>query len=369
MTTENEPDTTSPPPRKRRPLRMVLLLAGPILVLSIGAYIYMNTGRVVSTENAYVKADMIVVSAEVAGRIDKIAVKENEPVTAGQLLIAIDDDPYRVARDRAQSQLEAVSAFVTGLDASYRQALAQLDLAKVNVDFAAREVAREEALADRDLGSERDLDVARHNLDTAQRQIPIIEQQLAQIRAQLGGHIDSGGVEDTAAYKTVHSMLDSANIDLSMTRIMAPIDGVASHVPVDGAYVARGGPVMSIVSTENVWVEANFKETQLTWVRPGQPVDVTIDAYPNRMWRGRVASISQATGAEFSVIPAQNASGNWVKIAQRIPVRIELDSGPENLPLRAGMSVTVEIDTGHNRSAPPYLGFLDVLRSDDNGLK
>jgi membrane fusion protein (multidrug efflux system) len=325
----------------------------------------MNSGRIAETDNAYVKADTVVLSAEVPGRIVAVHVAENEPVTAGQVLVEIDDSPYQVARRRAESQLEAVTSFVVGMQASYQQALDELALARSEVAFNEREVVREESLAERSLGSERDLDVARYDLEQARLNIPILEQRLAQLEAQLGGEIH-GGYQAHPAYRTVKAMLDDASLDLEHTTIRAPIDGVASHVPLAGGYVARGAPVMSLVSPGNVWIEANFKETQLTYVRPGQPVTVHLDTYPGREWHGSVASISQATGAEFSVIPAQNASGNWVKVTQRITVRIALDRQTTgDAQLRAGMSAIAEVDTGHRRELPAPLGFLRILVRDD----
>lgn len=354
------PDAAAP--RKRRWLRLVLLTAGPLLVLLVGAYVYMNSGRYIETDNAYVKAGAVIVGAEVPGTIARVAVRENELVEAGDVLIEIDASSYRVARDRAASQVEAVQSFIQGLQYSYQQALEELELAHTNVAFAGREVEREQALTERQLGSESDLDEARHTLEVAELQIPIIEQRLAQLRAQLGGEIHAN-LQDHPAYRTAKSMLANAELELEHTIVRSPFRGIASKVPPPGAYVARGGPVMGVISTDHVWIEANYKETQLEHVRAGQPVVVTIDTYPGREWPGTVESISQATGAEFSVIPAQNASGNWVKIAQRIPVRITLDDLPEDLPLRAGMSAVVEIDTGFDRPAPRYLGILGVLRS------
>lgn len=355
----------APPGRRsrKRSVRIALLLAGPLLVFGAGAWVYMHSGRIAETDNAYVKADTVVISAEVAGRIVSVDVSENDPVRAGQVLVEIDDTTYAVARDRAQSQLEAVTAFIGGLQASYQQGLEELKLARNNVAFAERELAREKSLAERQLGSERDLDVAAHDLENARQQIPIIEQRLAQLRAQLGGHIHAG-FESHAAYRAARSMLDDALLDMERTSIKAPIDGVVSHVPLAGSYVARGAPVLSVVSSSHMWIEANFKETQLTHVKPGQPVAIQIDTYPGEEWHGTVQSISQATGAEFSVIPAQNASGNWVKVAQRIPVRIAIDTTSDSFPLRAGMSALVAIDTGYAREAPPFLGFLALLADD-----
>jgi len=355
--------TEAQAPVRRRWLRIVLLALGPVAIAVGGGYVYMNSGRIVETDNAYVKADVVIVSAEVSGAIVEIAVSENQTVHAGDLLLRIDDDPYVTDMDRAESQVEAVRSFIGGLFASYRQRLEELKLAQSNMAFAERELEREQSLAARELASESDLDTARHEYDVARQQIPIIEQALAQLEAQLGPSF-SGSIESHPAYRTVAAMLDVAALNLKRTRIQAPIDGVASRVPVAGGYVPAGGPVMSIVSDRGVWIEANFKETQLTHVAVGQPVTVTVDAYPGEEWQGIVESISQATGSEFSVIPAQNASGNWVKVAQRIPVRISLETGSEDRALRAGMSVTAAVDTGFRRPAPKHLGFLAALRSE-----
>lgn len=346
---------------RRRWLRLSLFALGPLFVLFCGGYLYMNSGRYTETDNAYVKATTALISVEVAGKISRVAVRENERVRAGDVLFEIDDGPYRVAVERAESQLEAVHAFIAGLHASYRKGLEELKLAHTNVAFAERELAREQSLADERLGSEVDLDQARHDLDIARQQIPIVEQTLAQLRAQLGGETGLN-VDTHAAYRTVKSMLDDAILDLDHTVVRAPFDGVASRVPTGGSYVTPGVAVMGLVSNDDVWIEANYKETELTHVEVGQPVVVRIDTYPDQEWRGVVESISQATGAEFSVIPAQNASGNWVKVAQRIPVRIAVDIRPGDPPFRAGMSAIVEIDTGFERPAPKYLSFLKALQ-------
>lgn len=357
--TDQAPEEIPAPVRRSRgrTLRWLLLIAGPLLVLAVGGYIYLNAGRYAETDNAYVKADTVTVSTAVPGIIVNVAVEENQPVEAGDLLFVIDPESYELARDRAKAQLEAVGSFIEGVEASYRQAMAQLELAKTDVRYAERDVEREQALADRGLGSESTLDAAKHTLDTARQQIPIIEQRLAQLKAQLGGQ-PRLTIENHPAYRTIKATLESAETDLERTVVRAPFDGIVSHVPLEGTYAAPGTPVLSVVATDNLWVEANFKETQLTHVAVGQPVVVRVDTYKDRDWHGTVESISPATGAEFSVIPAQNASGNWVKVAQRIPVRIRLDEISSDVTLRAGMSAVVDIDTGYSRPAPLFLSFL-----------
>ncbi len=359
------PVKAAPTAMRRRLTRLLWLALGPLLVFVGGAYIYMNTGRYAETDNAYVKANTVILSVEVAGAITEVAVKENQRVQAGDVLFKIDDRSHRVAVERAESQIEAVQAFIAGLQASYQRGLEELKLAHTNVAFAEREVAREQSLSERGLGSDIDLDRSRHELDIAVQQIPIIEQSLAQLRAQLGGQLGTE-FEGHAAYRTARSMLKDAKLNLEHTIVRAPFDGIATRVPLIGRYIAPGNPVMSVISDHDTWIEANYKETKLTNVEPGQPVVVHIDTYPDQEWRGKVESISQATGSEFSVIPAQNASGNWVKVAQRIPVRISIAADAGDPPLRAGMSAIVEIDTGFARTVPPILGFMRKFQRSDS---
>jgi membrane fusion protein (multidrug efflux system) len=345
----------------RRLLRRTLLVLGPVAVAVAGGYAYLSSGRFASTDNAYVKADKVLISPQVTGQIVRVEVKENEPVVAGQVLFVIDDEPYRVAVTRAKAQLRAVESYVESLKAQYLERLEDLALERTNVEFAERELAREKALAERKLGSDVDVDRARHEYDVAARRIAIVEQQIAQLRAQLGGDVETT-LEEQPAYQMVQAQYEQALLDLEHTVVRAPFDGIASRVPMVGEYVTPGSPVMSVVADRDVWIEANFKETDLTHVRVGQPVTVRVDTYPDREWRGEVASISQATGSEFSVIPPQNATGNWVKVTQRIPVRIAVDH-PGDVPLRAGMSAIVEIDTGHERRLSDTLSFFRSTRS------
>jgi len=344
------------PRRRPRALRVLLLLLGPVLVLAVGGYAYYTGGRYVETENAYVKADIAVISAEVSGPIVRVEVHENQHVAAGDVLFVIDDRPYRVALERADAQLRAVTSMIESLKAQYRQRLEELELARTDYDFAERELSRAVALAKDHLASDEAVDRARHELDAAARRIDIIERGLEQLLAQLGGSPDVD-IAEQAAYQAVKAARDAAALDLERTVVRAPLDGIASKVPVVGRYVTPGAAVMSVVASERVWIEANYKETELTYVCPGQPVEIRVDTYPDRLWHGRVESISQATGAEFSVIPAQNATGNWVKVIQRIPVRIAVHDAETGPPLRSGMSAVVEIDTGHERPLPRFLRF------------
>jgi membrane fusion protein (multidrug efflux system) len=350
----NAAPSAAPPPRKRRWLRSVLLALGPAAALTVGAYVYYTSGRVMETDNAYVKADVGIVSAEVAGPIATVAVRENHRVAAGDVLFTIDDRVFEVALARADAQLAAIDDFVESTRAAYAQTLEQLALARTNAAYEQRELDRLMGLAERKLASEIDVDEARHKRDVANREIQVTERALDQIRARLGGDLDRP-VTEQAAYLAAKATRDAALLDLEHTAVRAPFAGIASKVPTLGQYVQPGAPVMTVVADHGMWIEANFKETELTHVAPGQSVDVRIDTYPGRHWRGRVDSVSQATGAEFAVIPAQNATGNWVKVAQRIPVRIAIEVQAGDPELRAGMSAIVGIDTGRERPAPGWV--------------
>lgn len=325
-------------------LRPILMIGVPALVVIVGAAFFLLGGRYVSTDNAYVKADMVAVSPKVSGTIAKVFVNENEAVEAGQPLFQLDQDDYRIALDEAEAQLKQAAAKVKGQQARYRMTLEQMGLAKANAEYYEREFDRQNQLAKRDFASKQKLDEARHNLETAKQLTKVLAASMGEIVASLD-EAPEAPVEQHSAYRAALGARDNAALNLKRTTVRAPFAGVLGKQPQVGDTVAAGTPVVSLISSDRVWVEANFKETQLTDVKPGQKVSIEIDTYPGREWEGHVASIAQGTGAEFSILPAQNSTGNWVKVVQRIPVRIAIDRREGDPVIRAGMSCEVDIDT------------------------
>ncbi len=317
--------------------------------------LWFNTGRYAGTEDAYVKADKVTISAQVAGPIAAVAVRENQRVRAGDELFLIDDRPYRIALAGADAELAAVATELDSIKASLRQKTEELRLAHTNRDFAAREFERQSELARKKLNSGAAVDEVKYKLDVALQQISVTEQARAQYLSRLSGNPELP-LEQYPAYQAARAARDAAALDLEHTVVRAPFAGIASKTPQRGQFVAAGSAVMSVVGADDVWIEANYMETDLAHVRVGQPATVEIDSYPGREWSGRVQSISQATGAEFSVLPPQNASGNWVKITQRIPLRIAIEPRADDPPLRAGMTATVAIDTGDRHTLKALLG-------------
>jgi membrane fusion protein (multidrug efflux system) len=341
----------------RRRWRRPLMLIGPLLVLLIGGYFFIMGGRYVETENAYVKSDKVTISAAVAGPIASVNVAENQPVQRQALLFTLEQRPFRIALDRAEAELRAVASDIAQLQAELAQKEEELVLAETNLAFAVRELARQEKLAARQMASQEALDSGRHTRDGAQQRINVLRQERLQILAQLE-NAPRRAVAEHPRYLAARAVRDAAALDLERTEVRSPVDGFASRVPLAGQYLQTGAAAMSVVADASVWVDANFPETDLTHVAVGQPASIRIDTYPGRTWHGEVLSISRATGSEFAILPPQNASGNWVKVVQRIPVRISLQPERDGPALRAGMSATVEIDTGHQRPLLKHLGAL-----------
>jgi membrane fusion protein, multidrug efflux system len=326
--------------------RVVLLMVVPALVGLASLLVYLLGGRYVETDNAYIKAQKVPVSASISGAVVEVMVAENQAVKAGQVLFQVDQAPFRIAVAKAEAKLHQVRHDLSALKISYHEKQAETSLARSNYDYALKDQQRQSDLAAQNFISASKLDDVKHVTDVNAQQIALLEQDVKRIAESLGGNPDTP-VEQQPAYLSALAELEQARLDLSNTTVRASMEGKVSKPPKVGQFIATGSTSMILVADE-VWIEANFNEADLTYVHPGQPVKISIDTYPDSKLHGVVESLSPATGAEFSLIPAQNATGNWVKIAQRVPVRIRLDVAA--LPdLRAGLSTWVEIDTGHKR--------------------
>lgn len=338
-------------------VRLLLYVTGPLLIVLVAGWFYVSRLGHVSTEDSYVKADMVNIAPDVSGRIVAVPVEENQRVESGDVLFRIDADRYRALLVRAKAQLASVREDLEADKMEYRQKVEELALARENVAYAKRELDRVVALHERHALSEADLDDARHTLTVARLRVNVLERERDGILTRLAGNPDLPP-EQHPEYIEAAAARDVAADMVARCEVRAPFAGVASRTPEIGQYATAGAPVMSVVSDRQLWIEANFKETDLTHVRPGQSATVEVDAYPDLVFEGVVESISQATGAEFSVLPPQNATGNWVKVVQRIPLRITLTSDFPDTPLRAGMSADVDIDTDSG-------GTLQQARADD----
>jgi membrane fusion protein, multidrug efflux system len=350
------PPPNLPKPPARRWLRRVLFLLLP-LVLIAGGYWYVTGGQVMSMDDALVEADKVGVSTDVSGIVKEVDVTENQRVKAGQLLYRLDDLPFRLALERAEAQLGMVRDDLNAMKANYRDMQARIKQAQNDVGYFGTQLRRAQSLLTAHFASQSAFDTANRDLQNAQQSLASLTQQLAAIAANLDGDPE-GPVEQNPRYLGALAQRDEAARQLDHAAVRAPFAGIVTDVPsiAPGKYLAASTTAFFLVATDHAWIDANPKETELTYVRPGQPVTVTVDTYPDTNWRGTVASISPAAAAEFSLLPAQNTSGNWVKVVQRIPMRVYVDTRDRNLPpLRAGMSVEVDVDTGHTRGWPHLL--------------
>ncbi len=354
-----KPEYSKTSPRGRRRMRNLirlgLMILGPAAVLIAGAYYYVVGGRFVSTENAYVKADKIAISTNVAGRVIEVLASENDKVEAGQVLFRLNPEPYQIALNRAEAKLNGTKTEIRELQAFHRQKLAELKVQQSDLSYFESEFARQLKLKERGVVSQSRLDEARRNVNSTKQRILAIRQEISRALARLGGDL-SLQIDQHPLVQEAAAERERAALELTWTRIRAPDTGIVTNISLEpGEYVRAGTPIFSVVATNDIWVEANLKETDLTHVRVGQETDIEVDSYPDRIWRARVESISMATGAEFSLLPPQNATGNWVKVVQRIPIKFKLLDSPYDPPLRAGMSVVVKIDTLHERELPGFI--------------
>ncbi len=343
---------------KRAGARRRMLLALLPVALVVGGYFYVVGGQVMSTENAYVQADIVGLSTDVAGIVSDIEVHDNQVVKAGDVLFTLDDQQFRLALDRADAQIGVVKNDIAALQASYKGVQSQIVQAKIDIDFYTVAFKRQQDLATKSYASQAIFDQAKHDLDGAVQKLALLETQLAGIAANLNGDPEAPAT-DHPRYKDAVAARGEAARQLAHTVVKAPMDGIVTNVPSlqKGQYLAAATNAFSLVSTDHVWIQASPKETELTWVRPGQKATVAVDSYPGQDWTGVVDSISPASAASFSLLPAQNTSGNWVKVVQRIAMRVRIETPADKPQLRAGMSVVLDIDTGHARGLPSLVSW------------
>ncbi len=336
--------------RQPKTLRRLLLALGPIVVLAGGLAAYTAGGRYVSTDNAYVHAGKLTVATDVSGIVADVAVKESQKVEKGQVLFTLDQEPFCIALAGAEANLGIVRNQLVTLQATWRQKQAQVAQAKTDAAFYETGFQRQQDLLKRGVASQAAYDQAKRDLDAARERVVMAQNDADATLAQLGGKADAP-IEQNASYLAAQAQVDKARRDLSRTTVLAPIPGIVTNVDAlqVGEYLPAAQPAFSLVSAADVWIEANPKESDLAYLKAGAPAVVTIDAYPGRDWQATVTSLAPATGTEFSVLPAQNATGNWVKVVQRVPIRLAVQMPADAPPLRTGMSATVEIDTGHRR--------------------
>lgn len=346
---ENTNETTPPAPRKRRGRRLAIMLAVPVVLLVGGGYFWLTGGRYEGTDNAYVQQTIVSLSPDISGRIVEVDVHENQTVQMGAVLFRIDPEPFKIALNQAEASLAAARLNVEQLRVSYQMAEEQLKAAQDTLEIRQRAQQRTTSLADKGFSTQAATDNSLLALQQAQAAVDTAQKSVAAAKAALGGD-PKIATEDHPSVRAARAAVESAQRNLDKTTVTAPTEGVVSQVSNlnTGQFVSAGSTIASLVDTSSSWIEANYKETQLGSIKVGQPADIHIDAYPAANLHGTVSSIGAATGSEFSLIPAQNATGNWVKVVQRIPVRIDLTDAPD-LALRSGMSAEVTVDTGKSR--------------------
>jgi membrane fusion protein (multidrug efflux system) len=345
---ENAPLTGAVPVRKTRlqRLRWPLMSLAAIAVLGGGAYLYVTGGRYQSTDDAYAQAATVSISANVGGRVSEIEVRDNEFVQRGATLFKLDDAQFRIAVSDAAAHLADTRLQIESLKSTYRQRQVELRAARDTQGYAQQQYDRQTRLLASGIASQAQFDQAAHALDAARQQVANVQQQIGVALANLGGDPNIAP-ERHPLVAQAQAALDRAQLNLSYTVISAPTDGVVAKVEQlqVGDTIAASAPVFALVSTRDVWIEANFKEVQLARMRPGQVATVEIDRYPGRRFSAEVTSVSPSTGSQFSLLPPENATGNWVKVVQRVPVRVQLTHVDEGFLLQAGLSANVTVDT------------------------
>ncbi|MFT4150347.1 MAG: HlyD family secretion protein [Paracoccaceae bacterium] len=352
MSAESQASAAPAKPRPSRVKRTLLMAALPVVLLAGAGAWWMTTGGSESTDNAYVHQARLSVASEIGGRVVTIAVAENQPVAKGDLLFQVDPEPYRIALRKAEVGLDSARLDVQRLKAAYAQAVAQARMAHDTVDYENTNLTRQNTLTTKGVAADSSLDDARHAQMVAEQTATAADMAVKAALAALGGNPDAA-VDEHPEVRTALVARDAAARDLAHTEVRAPADGIVYQAAAFrlGQMVGAGATLFTLVETGDTWIEANFKETQLGDIRVGQPVEVKLDVNRKVKLEGRVEAIGAGTGSEFSLLPAQNATGNWVKVEQRVPVRIRLDDPSQAAVLASGLSAEVTVDTadqGHD---------------------
>ena len=370
---QHEPRSTTPAePRGlmtalRRHRRALLLVVLPLAALLAGGIFYLNGGRYVTTDDAYVGAQKVLITPDISGKIEKVVVREGQRVNEGDVLFEIDPIPFRFAMQQAKATLDQARTTYDNLVANIKIYQQMIDLAQQAVDLKQRDVDRKATLVKSNFGSQLDLDNASNAVVTAKAQLEYLRQQISNSKTQLLGNPDLP-LEQFPPYAQAKAALDQAERNLDHTVMRAPMAGTATQVDQIqlGRFVAAGTPVFSVIDTSKPWVDANLKESDFTYIATGQPVSIDVDAFPDHVFKGTIGSLSPGTGAQFAILPPQNATGNFVKVVQRVPVRIYFDSHDKDVQrLKAGMSAYTTIDTGHRRSLAAMLSLSPAAAKQD----
>jgi membrane fusion protein (multidrug efflux system) len=356
--------------RKRGVSRFVMLVVIPLVALAVGFSWWLSSGRYVSTDNAYVGADKSLITPQVTGAIVAVHVVEGQKVKVGDPLFDIDPKPYEIALALAMGKLEGAKVEFANLQSSYSSNIDQIKMGEDAVRVRQADFDRKNDLAISRSGTAADRDTSMANLIQAKQILEFVKWQQATVKVKLGGG-PSTTIDQFPDYMQAQAAVDDAERNLRNTKVLAPIDGVATQVPEIeiGRVAAAGQPVFAVVANTGLWVDANPKESDLTYVHVGLPAKVSVDTFPDREWKGTICSIAPGTGAQFAILPPQNASGNWVKVVQRVPLRFCFDPKDDTTGLRAGMSAYLTVDTGRVRTLAGALeglkqwvvGYVDTL--------
>jgi membrane fusion protein, multidrug efflux system len=347
-------ETTLPKKTRLQSLRWPLMIIAPLVVIAAAVYFYITSGRYQSTDDAYTRAATVSISSNVPGRVIEVDVRDNELIQKGATLFKLDDAPFRIAVDDAMAHLASTRLQVESLKSTYKQRQVELRAARDTQAFAQTQFDRQSRLVQSGISSRTQFDQASHALDAARQEVANMQQQIGVALANLGGNPDIAP-DKHPLVQEAQAALDRAQLNLSYTVIKAPIDGVVTRVEQlqVGDYIAASAPVFALVATGDTWIEANFKEVQLAHMQPGQTATIRIDRIPGKRFAAKVVSLSPGTGSQFSMLPPENATGNWVKVVQRVPVRLHITDTDAALLLQAGLSADVKVDTQSSASQEP----------------